>query len=377
MIYFDNSATTAPSASCIRAMNEALTEGWGNPSSLHRLGIRAEQLMNSARSALANELGCTEGEIYFTSGGTEANSLAVLGAARAMKRRGLRVITSETEHHSVAECFSQLEREGFEVIRIRPDSSGRIDPDAVAEAINDSTVLISIMLVNNETGAVFPVSRLRAEVKRKGSPALIHTDAVQAFGKLKLNVRQLGVDLMSVSGHKIHGPKGVGALYKSASCRILPITHGGGQERGLRNGTEPLPAIAGLGAAVGEFNIKAAWQRTAELNAFLRRELCKLDGIFINSPEDALPYILNISVTGYRSETLLHFLEAEDIYVSSGSACAKGESSHVLRSAGLSSARTDSALRLSFSSDNTVEEAKIFIGALGKAQACLRRSGKR
>ena len=376
MIYFDNSSTTKPSEGCVAAVGSALGNTWGNPSSLHSLGIRAEEVINGARDALAKALYCRSDEIFFTSGGTESNNLAVIGGARAMKRRGNRVVSTAVEHHSLLASLEQLQSEGFEVIKLKPDRYGHISEDDIRAAVTESTVLVSIMTVNNETGAIFPVSSVRKIVKDAGSPALIHTDAVQAFGKVRLNAKELGVDLMSVSAHKVHGPKGVGALYRSSSARILPILYGGGQEKGIRNGTEPVPAIAGFGAAVSEMRPERNIGRIAELNRYIRDRLRALGGIEINSPEDALPYILNISVSGYRSETLLHYLEARDIFVSSGSACAKGVTSHVLGAMGLSKERAESALRLSFSDDNTIEEADAFIEALISAKATLRRAGR-
>ncbi len=373
MIYFDNSATTKPSAECIAEMNKALIEVWGNPSSLHKLGIEAEKLMIFARLSIAKKLGAEEDEIFFTSGGTEANNLAIFGAVEANKRKGKRVVTTAVEHHSVSECFDKLESEGYEVVRLMPDRDGKISEEAIKNAITADTVLVSIMLVNNETGVIFPVKAARKAIDAKKAPAILHTDAVQGFGKIKFKARDLGADLITVSSHKIEGPKGVGALYKSAKCRILPRTIGGGQERNLRSGTEPLPAIAGFGKA-SEMLDYSAESKIKELNGYLREKLCEFENVVINSPEDASPYILGISVLGYRSETLLHFLEARDIYVSSGSACAKGKGSHVLGAMGLPQSRIDGALRLSFSASNTKEEADAFCDALSLAISTLRSS---
>ena len=371
MIYFDNSSTTKPSAACVAAIDRALTETWGNPSSLHKMGVDAEKELDETRCAAASVLGCDEREIYFTSGGTEANNTAILGAARARKKRGHRIVVSAVEHHSVLECFELLESEGFEVIKIMPESDGSISEDAITDAINSDTVLVSIMLVNNETGAIFPVRAARKALDSFGGVGLLHVDAVQAFGKLDASPKRLGADLMSLSGHKIHGPKGTGILYKSEGVHIPPHEIGGGQERNLRSGTESVPLICGLGAAIKEFDIKGNAEKVGLVNARLRERLPALGGI-INSPDAALPYILNVSFPTYRSETLLHFLEAREIYVSSGSACARGAGSHVLSAMGLSRDRVDSALRLSYSAENTVDEADAFCSALGSGLKILR-----
>ena len=373
MIYFDNSATTKPCKECISAINLALNENWGNPSSLHKMGINAEKILTDARETVAKELGCDEKEIYFTSGGTEANNLAVFGAVYANKRRGNRIVTTAVEHHSVLECFDRLESEGFEVIRLMPDKNGNINKQDIWNAIDSNTIFVSIMLINNETGAIFPVSEAKKAIVASSSPAILHTDAVQAFGKIKVKVKDLGADLITVSGHKIGGPKGVGALYKASSCRIAAHTIGGGQEKNLRSGTEAVPLIAGFGAACKLIDFSHS-DHVIELNRYLRGKLEGVDGIVINSDSDASPYILNISVPGYRSETLLHFLEAREIYVSSGSACAKGKGSHVLNAMKLDRKRVDGALRLSFSNENTIEEADSFLEALLLAKKVLRSS---
>ncbi len=370
MVYFDNSSTTKPSKECIEAVNNSLSNNWGNPSSLHKLGISAEKDLSESRYRIANQINCDENEIIFTSGGTEANNLAIFGSVDALKRRGNRVVTTEIEHHSVLECFDRLEKEGFEVIRIKPDKFGKISYDDIYSQINEKTILVSIMLVNNEVGSIMPVIAARDAINDKKSPAYLHTDAVQGFGKMPIDVKELKVDLMTVSAHKIKGPKGIGALYKSSKSRILPRSLGGKQEKGLRGGTEAVYLIAGFGAAVKEIDFEDA-KNVEELNRYIKNELKKIDGVVINSPEDATPYILNFSLVGYRSETVLHFLESKEIYVSSGSACAKGEPSHVLKSMGLDKKIADSAIRLSFSADNTVGEADEFIKAIKEVKNTL------
>ena len=328
--YLDNSATTAVSAAAARKALEIMTENFGNPSSLHTLGINAEHELEAARDSVARAIGADSGEIIFTSGGTEANNLALFGAAEAKRRTCRRVIISSTEHSSVIEAAKKLSDDGYEVVRISPSENGVIEPSDVASAVTPDTSLVSVMLVNNETGAINPVAEIFEAVRLRNKNVICHTDAVQAFGKLDFKVKKLGADLLTVSAHKVHAPKGCGALYIKKGVRILPRQIGGEQEKRIRSGTEPLPAIAAFGVACTEF--------------------------VINSPENALPYVLNISAGRVRSETMLHFLEEREVYVSSGSACAKGKPSHVLSAMGYSRQRADSALRISFSKLNTRDD---------------------
>lgn len=375
MIYLDNSATTKPCQEAIDAINFTLNQNWGNPSSLHKLGIESEKMLDDTRLSIAKEIGCEYNEIFFTSGGTEANNMAIFGSVYANRRKGNRIVTTETEHHSVLECFEKLEKEGFEVVKIKPDVYGHITKESIINAINSNTIFVSIMLINNEVGAINPIKEAKNAIIAANSSAILHTDAVQAFGKMKFKVKDIGADLITISAHKIGGPKGVGALYKSANCRILPHTIGGGQEKNLRSGTEATPLIAGFGAAVKTID-HSINEHIKNLNNYLREKLSCIDGVIINSHCDASPYILNISVLGYRSETLLHFMEARDIYVSSGSACAKGKGSHVLGSMGLDRKRIDGALRISFSKNNTREDIDAFCDALILAKKILRSSGR-
>ncbi len=375
MIYLDNSATTKPCETAIKYINSALTENWGNPSSLHIVGIEAEELLNKARKVLANSIGASATELYFTSGGTEANNIAVIGAARKLRRRGNRIVTTAIEHPSVKEAFDALEDEGFEVIRLTPDKNGLISEDDLFSAINDKTILVSIMLVNNEVGSLQPVKTAHEAIVKSGAPALLHTDAVQAYGKIPINVKNLGVDLLSVSGHKIHGPKGIGFLYVKKGVLLSPTVFGGGQEFGLRSGTQPMPNIAGLLGAYEELpDISSQLTIQKNLWNYATEKLSAFDFITINSNENCLPYILNISVNGYKSETILHFLEAEGIYVSSGSACAKGKKSYVLDSMGLTAHQIDSSIRISFSRFNTKQEVDKLCEALIKATKFLRKA---
>ncbi|MFT8889259.1 MAG: cysteine desulfurase family protein [Ethanoligenens sp.] len=365
-VYLDNSATTRVCKEAVDAALHAMTVCFGNPSSLHGMGVAAEELVGKARGQVAAALGCEPREIIFTSGGTEANNLALFGAARALSRRGRRIVTTAIEHSSVEGPAAMLEKEGFEVVRLRPDASGAVPEQALFKEITPDTVLVSMMLVNNETGALQPVQAIRRAVRRAGAPALVHVDAVQAFGKVPFNPSALGADLVSVSGHKIHGPKGAGALFVARGTRILPVLVGGGQEHGLRPGTEPVPAIAGFGAAAEQAQTALAesGKHFQRMRALALRLCASLPVVTINSPENGAPHILNVSVEGVRSETMLHFLAQRDIYVSSGSACARGAKSRVLVAMGLPDARVDTALRVSFSRYNTEEEVERLFDAV-------------
>ena len=369
--YLDNSATTKPCKSARENIIKAIDECWGNPSSLHTKGIDADILLLQSRRALAKTLSCDEKEIYFTSGGTESNNIAVFGAAYAGKRKGNKIITSAIEHPSVHKCFDKLESEGFEVVKIPVDSKGLIDLSVLENEIDEKTILVSVMAVNNEVGTVEPVQEIKNIVKRKNSPALIHVDAVQAFGKVPINVKKLGADLLSVSSHKIHGPKGVGALFIKNGTKLSPRVFGGGQEKDIRPGTEPMPAIAGFFGAVEELKIKDSLEKVTKLRDDFVSELRSLEGVIINSPDDALPYIVNVSLAGLRSETVLNLLSGMGIYVSSGSACAKGHKSHVLTAMGLDNNIIDSSLRVSLSRFTTKEELDYFIEGIKKAMSTI------
>lgn len=366
MIYLDNSATTIPEKAVADKIYEMLTEKFGNPSSFHRAGLDAYAEVKSARAAIAKALSCEEEEIIFTSGGTEANNLAVFGAAEALKRRGNRIVTTEIEHESVLEAVNELEMQGFEVIRLAPDKEGNITPTQLEEAINEKTILVSIMYVNNEVGSILPVTAIQKAVKKAGAPALIHLDCVQAFGKLPVKPKKLGADLVTVTAHKIHGPKGTGALYIKKGARIVPRQHGGAQERKIRPGTEAAPLIAGFGKAVELFpDLKAQNEKISELNAYAKNELLQIKGLKLNSGENASGYILNIFVPSFMtSQTLVQHLSSQyGICVSSGSACAKGKKSHVLTAMRLDDRTIEHSLRISFSRFTTKEE----IDALARA----------
>ena len=374
-IYLDNSATTRVCEKSAEKVLELMTQCYGNPSSLHKKGLEAQREVAHARQAVAVSLGAQPREIIFTSGGTEANNLAVLGGAAAGRRRGKRIVTTAIEHPSVLEPMRQLEKEGFEVVFLTPDADGRVPEEAVLKAVTGDTILISVMAVNNELGSIQPIEVLKKAVKRAGAPALVHVDGVQAYGKLPLRPEKLGIDLLTVSGHKIHGPKGVGALYVSKNARILPRTFGGGQERELRPGTEAAPLIAGLGAAAEELpDWRQAYSRMEKLRDYTLQKLSGLEGVEVNSPVEGLPYLLNFSALGIRSETMLHFLAQRGIYVSSGSACAKGKQSHVLKAAGLPDSRISSAIRVSFSRESTERDADALAEGVREGLACLARA---
>ena len=365
--YLDNSATTKPCKGAKENMLKAIDECWGNPSSLHSAGIDADMLLIESRRVIAKTLACDEKEIIFTSGGTESNNIAVFGSAYGQRRKGNKIITSAIEHPSVHKCFDKLADEGFEVVKIPVDSKGLIDLGILEKEVDEKTVLVSIMAVNNEVGTIEPVNEIRNIVKRKNSPAIIHIDAVQAFGKIQINTKKLGADLVSISSHKVHGPKGVGALYIRNGTRLSPRVFGGGQERDIRPGTEPMPAIAGFAGAVSELKIKDSLEKITALRDEFVSELRSIDGVIINSPDDALPYIVNVSLMGLRSETVLNLLSGMGIYVSSGSACAKGHKSHVLTAMGLDDSIIDSSLRVSLSRFTTKEELRYFIEGVNRA----------
>ncbi len=371
--YFDNSATTQPTRKVVDAMVEVLTDCYGNPSSLHRVGDAASEKLQTARETLAKSLSCDPAEVYFTSGGTESNNISIMGAAHALRRRGNRIVTTCVEHPSVLECMDRLTEEGFEVIKLPVDGTGHVSEADIADAIDEHTILVSMMYVNNEVGSIQPIGAAASAIKRSGAPALLHVDAVQAFGKLPIKPSSLGIDLLSISAHKVHGPKGQGALYMKKGTRLTPYILGGGQENGVRSGTHGMPGIVGLGAAVSELgDIEANGKYVATLKAKLLDQLSTEDNLVVNSPDD-FPYILNISLRGVPSEVLRNFLSECGVYVSTGSACSKGHRSYVLTSMGLDPKVIDSAIRISFSRFNTEEEVDYLAECLKRANKSLRK----
>lgn len=368
MIYLDNSATTRQHDQVTKTMLYYMGEEFGNPSSLYGPGITAEKALKEARKKVMKAMDRQGGSLIFTSGGTEADSMAVFGAAMARKRRGRRIITSQVEHPAILEACRRLEEEGFEIVRIGVDESCRLNLDQLQSAVNEETILITIMQVNNETGAVMPVDR----ISRCKKNALLHTDSVQAFGKISLPKE---ADMISVSAHKIHGPKGAGALWMAERVHIPPFLVGGGQELGMRSGTENVPAIAGFGTAADLIDQES---NEAELKTYLQEGLeQEIKDIKINSPKDGCPSVLNVSFLGTRGEVLLHTLEQDEIYVSTGSACSsnkKGQS-HVLKAMGLTDKEIEGAIRFSFGRYNTRQELDFVLEKVKAAVARFRRLG--
>lgn len=373
-VYLDNAATTKPCEEAIEAVVEAMKNNYGNPSSLHRKGLDAQLAVDSARKNLADALGCDAGCIYFTSGATESNNLALRGACSAYGKRKKRLVVSSVEHASVAETFDHLETTGFEVVRVSPDKNGEFHAEDFIDACDENTCLISMMYVNNETGYILPVSEVFSAVKRRFPEIITHCDCVQAFMKIPLKADSLKADLISVSGHKFHAVKGVGVLYVKKGVRILPIVTGGKQEKGLRSGTESVPLIAALGKTVEKMypTIKSRYESVSRLKEYLVSLMDKIDGITINSRDNALPYIINISAEGKRSEIMLHFLEQKGIYVSSGSACSKGAQSGVLGEFGINGKLADSAVRVSMTHETTEEELRYFAESLAEGMSKIR-----
>lgn len=371
--YLDNSATTKPCEECVKAVNEMLTDYWGNPSSLHNLGIDAKKKIVLARQTIAESLGAEAQEIFFTSGGTEANNLALFGAVKAKKRYGNKIITTAVEHESVLQTVQELEKQGFEAVYLTPDRYGFIDEEQLYEAIDEKTILVSVMYVNNEVGSIMPVEKIARTVKKAGSPALIHIDCVQAYGKININAKKLKADLITVSAHKIHGPKGVGALYISKEANLsaqnFARVFGGEQEKRIRPGTENAPLIAGFAAAVGQINTcEKQNQKIKMLSAYAREKLGKIDGITFNSSEKASPYIINICVATFmRSQTIIQELSSNyNVFVSNGSACAGGKRSHVLTAMGLPIEVIDKSIRISLSRFNDERDIDALASALEK-----------
>lgn len=365
-VYLDNSATTKTCEEAISAIDYMLRENYGNPSSLHSKGILAEKELSKSRKKIADVLKCDEREVYFTSGGTEANNLAVFGSVYGNKKKKKKIIITSTEHSSVKESAEELKKRGFELIYIEPNENGQADIDNLYSIIDDEVALVSIMHVNNEIGSINDILKVRNILNLKKSEAIFHVDAVQSFGKIDVNVKKIGADLVSISSHKIHGPKGVGALYIKRGTNIKPMIFGGEQEKRIRPGTESAALISGFSAAIDSLgNMKENFNHILELNNYLRTRLKEIPGVVINSAETmTLPYICNFSTCKVRSETMLHFLAEKNIYVSSGSACAKGKMSHVLKSMNLDKNVIDTAIRVSFSRYNDINDVDVFIEGL-------------
>lgn len=370
--YLDNSATTRVSDAAAQAALSAMTQCYGNPSSTHTKGREAKKLLDTARKQVADALGCTPEELIFTSCGSESDNWAILGGAEYMKRRGRHVISSAVEHDAVRRSLDILEERGFEVTRLMPDATGAISAEAVMNALREDTVLVSLMLVNNETGAVTDIAAIARSLKKAGSSALLHTDAVQAFMKLPFSARTLGADMISVSGHKIHAPKGIGALYIKRGLKLKPFIVGGSQENGRRAGTEAMPQIAAMGAACAEARAEMGEYvpRMAALKARLVERLSREipEFTYVDTPA---PHILSISLPGWRSEVLMNYLESKEVYVSKSSACKKGGRSHVLEAIGLKSDVIDGAIRVGLCRFTTEEDIDALCAALAEAHDTL------
>ena len=373
-IYLDNAATTKPCGEAVSAAVDAMTENYGNPSSLHRAGLDAQLAVDKARKAIAASIGADSSEIYFTSGATESNNLALRGISAAYGRKRRKIVISSVEHASVDETASALEKNGFEIVRISPRDDGRFYADDFISACDENTCLVSMMLVNNETGYIMPVRETFMAVKRSFPEIITHCDCVQGYMKLLIKAASLGADLISLSAHKIHGVKGVGAIYIKKGVRVIPIVTGGKQEKGIRSGTESVPLIAAFGAAVDKFRptIAERYERVSQLKAHLLEKIGGIENVAVNSPSDGSPYVINISAVGKRSEIMLHFLESKGIYVSSGSACSKGQQSGVLGEFGISGKRADGAVRISITAQTTEDELDEFAEALAEGMTKIR-----
>lgn len=380
MIYFDNAATTRAADEVAERVRYMLLENFGNPSAQSMMGVRAENELNDARKIMAKAINAMPEEIYFTSGGTEDDNWAIFGTAEGYKRSGKHMITTSIEHPAVAEPMERLRQKGWDITVLDVDKNGYIDLDALRDSIREDTVLVSIILVNNEVGTIQDASAVGKLIKEKNPNTLFHVDAVQAFGKYPIDVRKMNIDMLSMSGHKIHGPKGVGFFYMKKGLKVRPIIYGGGQERGQRSATENTPGIVGLAKAVelAMENMDASHEKVMEVKRTLAEGILRdIPKTHINGPsiEDASPYVLNVSFNGLRSEVLLHALEEKEVYVSAGSACSskKKGGSHVLRSLGLSEERIEGAIRFSFCRYNTVDEALFCLEVLKEKTAFLRK----
>lgn len=376
-IYLDNSATTKPYKEVIEVMGDAMEKYYGNPSSLHKIGIKAEKKLDECRQYIASTINANKDEIYFTSGASEGNNLIIKGIPKS----GNHVITTKFEHHSVLKVYEDLEKKGINVTYLDVDKDGMISLKQLEDSINKDTVLISIMFVNNEIGSIQDIEKIGKLIKEKSSRAKFHVDAVQAYGKFFINVKKMNIDILTTTGHKFHGPKGTGFLYLKKGIRPNSLIHGGSQESGLRAGTHNVPGIIALKKAceISCSNISENYENVLELKTYMINKLKEIDNIYINSPNDEKhsPYILNITFKGVRAEVLLHMLEEDNIYVSTGSACTSktniASGSYVLKAIGLCDKDAEGGVRFSFSEDNTKEEIDIVINNLKRSLSFLRR----
>ncbi|KPU26842.1 cysteine desulfurase [Caloranaerobacter sp. TR13] len=379
-VYLDNSATTRPRDEVIDAMIYMLKSTYGNPSSLHRKGLEAEKEIEKSRKIISKFLGVDSKEIFFTSGGTESNNIAIQGLIKKYAKRGKHIITTKIEHPSVLNIFKHYEEKGFEVTYLDVNEKGIVDLKQLESSINDKTILVSIMMVNNEIGTIQPIEEIIEIIKKKNKDVKLHVDGVQAFGKIDVSLKSLGIDTFSFSGHKIHGPKGIGGLYIRNGIILEPIIFGGNQEKGLKSGTENTPGIVGLGKAVEiiKNNFNDEKKHIKDLKKyFIDKVIERIDNIKINSYTDdrCAPHIVNISFIGVKGEVLLHYLEKNGIFVSTGSACSshKKGRSHVLKSIGLKEKEIEGAIRFSFAFYNTKEEIEYVIDKLEKSVKDIRK----
>ena len=368
MIYLDNSATTKPCKEAVDAITDALTVHWGNPSALYGFGIDTAALLRGARHKVAAAMGAEPDRVFFTSGGTEADNWAIFSTVKRYGKRNKHIITTAVEHHAILRCMNELEHQGYEITYLQPDELGNISVESLKAALRKDTVLVSIMMVNNETGAVMPISQMAKLTHKLAPDAIFHTDAVQGFLKVPFTAKTLGADLISVSSHKVHGPKGAGALYISPKLKSFPpLLMGGGQENNFRSGTEGTPAIFGFAAACEA--CKATFtqdtQREKELLNQLIEKLCKLDGLKINGAHDA-PHILSLAIPGLPTQNSINILQDAGICVSAGSACAKGHRSHVMTAMGLKPEVIDGSFRVSICRDTTIEELDLLAEVIAK-----------
>ena len=388
-IYLDNSATTRAFPEVIELMGKVMSEDYGNPSSMHHMGVVAEDRLKDASKILSGILGCSEKNIYYTSGGTESDNIAILGAAKAMERRGKHIITTSVEHPAVLNTMKHLEEEGFSVTYLGTDNTGRIRLSELEEALTPDTVLVSVMHTNNEIGSLQPLEEAGKLIKEKCPECYFHVDAVQGFGKARINPSKMNIDLLSASSHKIHGPKGCGLLYIGDGVRIVPVVYGGGQQKGIRSGTENVPGIAGMALAAKMLYEKLDTDvaKLYELKKYFIEKALEIDGVQINglteggpdSLSETAPHIISLSVKDVRAEVLLHSLEDKGIYVSAGSACSthKRTPSATLTAINLDKGLLESTVRISMSVFTTKEDIDETLSTLGEIVPALRRFVRR
>lgn len=358
-IYLDNAATTKPCESAVQACVMAMEQEYGNPSSLHKKGLGAERLVTEARATISKQVGCSPEEILFTSGATESNNLAIFGIVNSYKRNGTKIVTTEIEHPSVSEPIRFLSTHGYTVEYVQPNAKGEYTVADFVNAVDENTILVSCMHVNNETGLVLPVVAIADAVKRKNHSTVVHVDGVQSFMKIPMKLNRYNIDCMSFSGHKVYAPKGVGALYIRKGMRLIPEIFGGSQQKGMRAGTEAVPLIAAFAAAIE--SVDTLNFDYEELRQYLLNRLEEIDEVLVNSHEGCAPHIVNFSIPGIRSEIMLHHLEEDGIFVSSGSACSKGKKYHVFEALSIPLTVADSAIRISFGVHTTTAELDLLI----------------